>query len=86
MKCPYYEELHHIRFVDMEEKDTFVPVCNGRLERDQCNCGGDRCKCDFYPEIREKACKERSLKELKIVYETLGVLIKELIEREENKK
>ena len=31
--------------------------CNGTRERDECSCGGDRTKCDFYPEVREKVKK-----------------------------
>lgn len=30
-------------------------VCWGTREKDECNCGGDRFKCTFYPEIRNKA-------------------------------
>lgn len=37
---------------------TTIGYCNGTKERDVCNCKGDRCKCDFYPEIRAKANKE----------------------------
>lgn len=33
-------------------------ICNGTRERDECSCGGDETKCDFYPEIRERAKKE----------------------------
>ena len=33
-------------------------VCNGTRERDICSCCGDRTRCDFYPEVREKALKE----------------------------
>lgn len=29
--------------------------CNGTKERDVCSCGGDPVRCDFYPEVREKA-------------------------------
>jgi len=29
--------------------------CYGTKEMERCNCGGDRSKCDFYPEIRENA-------------------------------
>ena len=32
--------------------------CWGTRERDECSCDGDRTKCDFYPEIREKVLKE----------------------------
>lgn len=38
--------------------DIEVGVCWGTRECDECNCGGDRTKCDFYPEVREKAKKE----------------------------
>ncbi len=39
-----------------------VSKCNGTRERDACSCGGDRAKCDFYPEVREKALKEQEPK------------------------
>lgn len=38
--------------------DVEIGVCWGTRECDECNCGGDRTKCDFYPELREKALKE----------------------------
>lgn len=40
--------------------ETLVGVCSGTRELDECNCNGDRCKCDFYPEIRIEANKEKS--------------------------
>ncbi len=39
----------------VDPKTTIVHKCNGTRERDECSCGGDRTKCDFYPEVREKA-------------------------------
>ena len=33
-------------------KMALVHRCNGTKERDQCSCGGDRAKCDFYPTVR----------------------------------
>lgn len=39
----------------VDPKITTVYKCNGTRERDTCSCGGDRTKCDFYPEVREKA-------------------------------
>lgn len=33
--------------------------CWGTKECDPCDCGGDRSKCDFFPEIREKAAQEQ---------------------------
>lgn len=38
--------------------DVQVGVCWGTKETEACDCGGDRAKCDFYPEIRDKAKKE----------------------------
>lgn len=29
-----------------------IQRCSGTKEVDSCNCGGDRSKCDFYPEKR----------------------------------
>ena len=37
------------------ERDFIKYECWGTKERDECSCGGDRTKCDFYPEVREKA-------------------------------
>ena len=38
--------------------DVKLAYCIGTKEQDECSCGGDRTKCDFYPEVREKAAKE----------------------------
>jgi hypothetical protein len=35
--------------------DAEVGVCWGTKEADECSCGGDMAKCDFYAEVREKA-------------------------------
>lgn len=35
-----------------------IGVCHGTKECDECLCGGDRTKCDFYPEVKLKAQKE----------------------------
>ena len=32
-----------------------LPVCFGTKEKDTCNCGGDKRKCDFYDYVRERA-------------------------------
>lgn len=34
-----------------------VGVCWGTKEMDECSCRGDESKCDFYPEVRERAKK-----------------------------
>ena len=38
--------------------DVKYEYCAGTKEQDECSCGGDRTKCDFYPDIREKAIEE----------------------------
>ena len=40
--------------------DVEIGVCWGTKECDQCNCGGDEIKCDFYPNVRKKVQKEVS--------------------------
>jgi hypothetical protein len=34
-----------------------VGTCWGTAERDACSCGGDKSKCDFYPNVREEEKK-----------------------------
>lgn len=46
------------------EHDVEVGVCWGTRERDRCSCGGDRTKCDFYPEVREKAVSKMTDNEI----------------------
>ena len=43
--------------------DTTIGVCWGTKEVEKCNCGGNRLKCDFYPEFREKAKKDISIQD-----------------------
>lgn len=38
--------------------NIIVGVCLGTKETEECSCGGDRTKCDFYSAAREKAKKE----------------------------
>lgn len=42
--------------------DVKVGVCFGTKECDECSCGGDETKCDFYSEVRKKAREERKSK------------------------
>lgn len=37
-----------------------VGVCNGTRESERCKCGGDKCKCDFYEDVRIEGKKELS--------------------------
>ena len=39
--------------------DIEVGVCWGTKECEECSCGGDKAKCDFYPEVRKEAKKEK---------------------------
>ena len=50
-KLPYREDCI---------KRTIVGICLGTQEKDACDCEGDRTKCSFYREVREKALKEQS--------------------------
>ena len=58
-KCDCYHIQPTIKY-----KDDCIPfmahdgVCWGTREQDICSCGGDRTKCDFYPEVRERALEE----------------------------
>lgn len=31
-----------------------IGICYGTFECEECKCGGDRSKCDFYPENKTK--------------------------------
>lgn len=47
-------------------KHTIVEgECWGTPERDTCHCRGDRCQCDIYPHVKEKALKEKQQQECK---------------------
>ena len=39
-------------------------VCWGTKEREECSCGGDESKCDFYPEKRDEKHKATKFTEL----------------------
>lgn len=63
-KCDYYDEQTKIiGWLGPDEviRKT-VCVCNGTREQDVCSCGGDRTKCDFYPEVRQKENKPMKAK------------------------
>lgn len=47
VRCQCWRETPNRKWIDA--------VCIGTREQDACSCGGDQMKCDFYPEIREKA-------------------------------
>ena len=39
-----------------------VGVCWGTRECEECSCGGEESKCDFYPEVRKNGRKKREPK------------------------
>ena len=43
--------------------DIEVGVCWGTREADECNCGGDMRKCDFYPDVRKKGRENVSIQD-----------------------
>nr|DAP55463.1 MAG TPA: hypothetical protein [Caudoviricetes sp.] len=65
-KCECYEEKEVVDSCFYIRR--LVGICNGTKERDECRCGGNPAKCDFYSEIREKAYRQtqeyRDVKEL----------------------
>lgn len=55
----YVEDRYLVDYTPlMEPLYKTVSLCFGTKEREQCSCGGDRTKCDFYSEVREKAKNE----------------------------
>lgn len=57
-KCECYEEREVIDNYSFNFDRRLIGICNGTKERDECRCGGDPAKCDFYPEVREKARRQ----------------------------
>lgn len=54
-KCECYEEEEVIDYYSFNCNRRLIGICNGTKEREECSCKGNREKCDFYSEIREKA-------------------------------
>lgn len=61
-KCDCYVEDRQLSDYTPLMKPIYktVSLCFGTKERDRCSCGGDRTKCDFYPEVKEKAIQEEN--------------------------
>lgn len=61
--CEHYRIESKARYTEhpvtgeLIKYNTVVGTCWGTKEIDECSCDGDRSKCDFYPEVREKAKK-----------------------------
>lgn len=69
MKCDSYRTRPRTEYVyspstgqPLTSYDHYIGYCNGTREQDECDCGGDRAKCTFYPEVREKATKKSECK------------------------
>lgn len=82
-KCDSYHlepERHY--FVDEYGAPIYesinVPRCLGTKEKDVCDCGGDKSKCNFYERVRAEATEEkRNLSTTKNVLEEIEDLIGE---------
>ena len=56
--------------------DEEVGVCYGTKEKDVCDCGGDKSKCNFYERVRAEAAEEKkNLSTTKNVLEEIEDLI-----------
>ena len=81
-KCECYHTIKRLRYVPVlgghRAQEMEVSECWGTKDRDLCGCNGDRSKCDFYPEVREKAglINESTIKQLKNVTEQLELFNK----------
>ena len=71
--CYHIESKHKYTYHPITREpikhNTTVGVCWGTKEIDECNCDGDRTKCDFYPEVREKAKVEMGEDNLIVSYD-----------------
>ena len=79
-KCSSYHDAHkniftYDKFTGNCDGCYSVPVgvCWGTKECEECHCGGDKSKCDFYPEVRENAKTDDA-----ITVETYEAMFKDL--------
>lgn len=77
-KCECYHEVTRMLYSSILEQLYPTAIdgeCWGTKERDICNCQGDKCKCDFYPEVRitarEETRREQKDNKLKCIKESL---------------
>lgn len=81
-KCDCYRVKSEIHcFVDENGVPIYesinVPRCCGTKEKDVCDCGGDKSKCNFYERVRAEAAEEKNLSKTKNVLEEIEGLIGE---------
>lgn len=67
-KCECYHEVERGIYNPYLDRTIVVKEgeCWGTKERDICFCKGDKCQCDIYPEIKQKALKEKQSKRGKV--------------------
>ena len=60
-KCNCYKEVNRIVgwYTPNSPMIKKFPVCIGTKEQESCQCKGNKLHCDFYPEIRDYAEKDR---------------------------
>ena len=60
-KCDCYHERIKYRYTydqysgERIRHEVNTGVCYGTFECEECRCGGDKSKCDFYPKVRAEA-------------------------------
>ena len=79
-KCDCYRVESEIHcFVDENGVPIYeninVPHCWGTKEKDICNCGGDKSKCNFYRRVRAETVEEKSFLTTKNALEEIEDLI-----------
>lgn len=61
-KCECYHTREKTVYDAYAQYPRFIEVdgeCWGTPERDICYCKGDKCKCDIYPYVKQKALEEK---------------------------
>lgn len=66
-KCDCYKVEFGMEDLSNPLKLTTREYCMGTRHRDECTCGGDWAKCDFYPHKRE-AAKKKEIKPTTVYY------------------
>lgn len=58
-KCEYWHVVSTPRWNVWRQtvQPSYRYQCWGTKECEECSCGGDQTKCDFYPEKRKKTCE-----------------------------
>lgn len=65
-KCDCYHGRERTVYDPFTEYPRFIEIdgeCWGTPERDICYCKGDKCKCDIYPYVKQKALEEKERKQ-----------------------